>query len=189
MSDSLHLGDERIRVLANHVTMKAFVTKATDFTLSWEITVPCNENVMVHLKCMPFPHRDWKQFVGQRFVSTPSVGYLVKLDRPEPIHLEQSEPLDRHKTLDLEQSDIRFVARRGLQFDIDWRFLCSGRAGRVATTVTFTEIFIWLDEVRNKDAAKRRLAEDLDLSLFGEPEEIQNPWFDDMPQFIFKPIV
>jgi hypothetical protein len=86
----------------------------------------------------------------------------------------------------VEESDIHFVGRRGLEFDVDWKLAWSGKEGRVRTNVTFTDVTVWLDDVKVAAMAKRRLEQDLDLSLFNEPEVVPHPSAG--PRFKFTPI-
>lgn len=79
-----------------------------------------------------------------------------------------------------------FVARQGVQFDVDWKFVWSDKKGSVRAKAAFTEVTVWLDEVKDEAMAKRRLEKDLDLSLFSEPEVVLHPSAG--PRFKFKPI-
>ncbi len=183
--DILHLGEFRFPVLVDRATLHALISNATDFKLYWMINIPCEGadvaidgetyfwRPRVYLESMRFLQRNWKQLAGQHYLSTADDD-----DPPAICGLYEHD--------DLEKSDIHFVSRGGVQFDVDWKFVWSGKNGRVRTKVTFTEVTVWLDEVKDEVMASRRLEQDLDLSLFGEPEVVPDSFAG--PRFKFKPI-
>lgn len=126
----------------------------------------------MYLESLKFSCRNWKQLEGQHDLTS------AEDDDPPAIYLYEHH--------DLEKSDIHFVSRQGVLFDVDWKFVWSGQNGRVLTKVTFTEVTVWLDEVKNEVMARRRLEQDLDLSLFSEPEVVPHPHAG--PRFKFTPI-
>ena len=182
--DILHLGEFRFPVLIDKATLHALISNATNFQLYWMINIQCEGadvvidgetyfwRPRVYLESMRFRCRNWKQLEGQHYLST------AEDHDPPAIYLYEHD--------DLEKSDIHFVSRQGVQFDVDWKFVWSGQNGRVRTKVTFTEVTVWLDEVKDEAMAKRRLEQDLDLSLFSEPELIPDSFAG--PRFKFKPI-
>jgi hypothetical protein len=170
-------------VLIGAPTLHALISNATDFELYWMINIPCQGTdvvidgethhywqLKVYLESMRFSYRSWKQLEGQH--------YLSKAYDLPAIYLHEHD--------DLEKSDIHFVSRHGVQFDVDWNFVLSRQNGRVRTKVTFTEVTVWLDEVKDEVMARRRLEQDLDLSLFDEPEVVPHPVVG--PRFKFRPI-
>lgn len=181
----LQLGEARFDVRKDEATLHALISNGTDFRLFWMISIPCEqaERVMeggevdlcqprVYHESMVLPCRDWRDLSG--------VHSVLEADSNDPPGLY----LGRH--VDLDRSDIHFVARRGAQFDIDWQFAWSGLSGRVRTTVTLTHITVWLDEVKNEAAATKRLSRDLDLSSLERPEVVRHPSAG--PRFQFRPI-
>ena len=183
--DTLELGEFRFKVLKDKCTLHALISNATDYKLFWMINVPCvgsdvkfeDESVYcwqpkVYHESMMFSCRSWKQLEGKHCVAS------ADDDDPPAIYLYQH--------LDLEKSDLFFESRLGAIFNIDWHFSWSGRDGRVRTSVSFAEVTIWLDEVRDEQSAKHRLQEDLDLSEFSSPEIALHPSAG--PRFKFKPL-
>lgn len=183
--DLLHLGEFHFAVMKKKATLHALISNATDFRLYWMINIPCEAadveidgemhhfwQPKVYLESMTFLCRNWHELVGQQYLST------AEDDDPAALYL-----FEHHN---LEESDIQFVGRQGVLFDIDWRFVWSHKKGRVRTNVTFTEVTVWLAEVKDETMAKRRLENDLDLSLFSEPEVVLHPSAG--PRFKFKPI-
>lgn len=168
-----------------NVMMRKADSNATEFQLYWMINVTCEGSDVaidgetyfwrpsMYLESMRFPHRSWKQLEGQH--------YLSKADDDDPPAICG---LNEHD--DLEKSDIHFVSRHGVQFDVDWKFVWSSKNGRLRTMVTFTEVTVWLDEVKDEVIARRRLEQDLDLSSFSEPEVVPHPLTG--PRFKFRPI-
>jgi hypothetical protein len=182
--DILHVGEFRFSVLRDKASLHALISNATDFKLYWMVNVPCEGadvelggetyyfwQPKVHHESMTFSCRNWKELQGQHYHST------ADDDDPAAIYLYQHLKLDR--------SDLHFVSRHGILFDIDWKFAWSGRMGMVRTTVTFTEVTVWLDEVTDEAAAKRRLQQDLDLSDLAGPEVVLHPSAG--PRFKFRP--
>jgi hypothetical protein len=183
--DILHVGEFRFPVLKDKATLHAPVSNATDFRLYWMINVPCEGadveldgethhfwQPKVYHESMTFSCRNWKELPGQHYHSSADDG------DPPAIYLYQH--------LDLDQSDLHFISRHGVLFDIGWKFDWSGRKGRVRTTVTFTEVTIWLDEVKEEAAGRRRLEQDLDLSNLSGPEVVLHPSAG--PRFKFRPV-
>jgi hypothetical protein len=180
----LYLGDWQFAVLREKATLHGLISNATDFALCWMINIPCEAadvliggktyhlwQPKVYWESMRFPCRSWKQLEGLHC-------HLSDEDADLPgIYLIDHD--------DLVESDVHFVSRHGTVFEVDWKFACSDGSGRVATRVTFTEVSVWLDSVRDEQAARRRLQQDLDLSLFGEPEAVSHP--NTGPRFSFKP--
>jgi hypothetical protein len=183
--DALYLDEFRFSVLKDKATLHGFISNATDFRLYWMINIPCEgADVLidgethhywqpkVYLESMTFDCHNWKELVGRHFISTADDDDLPAL------YLYEHD--------DLDESDIHFIGRQGLLFDVDWKFGWSGKKGRVRTNVKFTEVTVWLDEVKDEAMAQRRLEKDLDLSLFSEPEVLLHPSAG--PRFKFKPI-
>lgn len=183
--DILHVGEVRFPVLKDKATLHALVSNATDFKLYWMVNVPCEgtdvklDGLRCHLwqpkvyhESMTFSCRSWRDLVGQHYYSAAGD------NNPPAIYLDQH--------LDLGSSDLHFVSRQGALFDIDWKFDWAGRKGRVRTTVTLTEVTIWLDAVRDTAAAKRRLEQDLDLSDLAGPDVVLHPSAG--PRFKFRPV-
>lgn len=183
--DVLHLGEFRFPVSIHKATLHALISNATDFKLYWMINIPCEGadvaidgetyfwRPRMYLESMTFPYRNWKQLAGQHYLSTADDD-----DPPAICGLYEHD--------DLEKSYIHFVSRGGVQFDVDWKFVWSGKNGRVRTKVTFTEVTVWLHEVKDEIMARQRLEQDLDLSLFSEPEVVPDSFAG--PRFKFKPI-
>jgi hypothetical protein len=183
--DVLYLAEFRFPVLKSKATLHALISNATEFRLYWMINIPCEKTDVVidgethhfwqpklYLESMTFSCRDWKELEGQHYQSTADDDDLPAL------YLYQHD--------DVEESDIHFVARHGLEFDVDWKFVWSGKEASVRTNVTFTDVTVWLDGVKDAAMAKRRLEQDLDLSLFKEPEVVRHPSAG--PRFKFTPI-
>jgi hypothetical protein len=183
--DVLYLGEFRFSVLTGKATLHALISNATDFRLFWMLNIPCEGadvvidgvthhfwQPKVYVESMTFSCRNWKELVGQHYLST------ADDDDPPALYLYEHE--------DLDESDIHFVARQGILFDIDWKFVWSDKKGRVRTKVAFTDVTVWLDDVKDEAVAKRRLEKDLDLSLFNKPEIVEHPSAG--PRFKFKPI-
>lgn len=181
----LHLGDFRFSVLKDKATLHALISNATDFRLYWMLNIPCEGadveidgethhywQPKVYIESMTFSCRNWKELEGQHYLST------AEDDDPPALYLYEHD--------DLVESDIHFAARRGVVFDVDWKFVWSEKKGRVRTNVTFTEVTVWLDDVKDEAIARRRLEKDLDLSLFSKPETVLHPSAG--PRFKFKPI-
>jgi hypothetical protein len=181
----LHLGDWRFSVATDRATLHALISNATDFKLFWMINVPCEEAEVeaegethywrpkLYLESMTFPIRDWRNLEGQTYCTT------ADDDDPAAIYIQ-----DAHQ--DMEESEICFTSRRGALFGIDWNFSWSAYTGMVQTEVRLTEITVWLEGVTDQSKAKRRLGQDLDLSLLSEPEIVSYP--DCYPQFKFRPL-
>ena len=47
--------------------------------------------------------------------------------------------------------------------ELGWKFVWSGKQGRVRTRVNFTEVTVWLDEVKDEAVARRRLEKRVDV--------------------------
>jgi hypothetical protein len=182
--DVVYLGEFRFPVLKGKPTLHALMSNATDFRLYWMLNIPCEGadvvidgethhwQPRVYLESMTYSCRNWRELVGQHYLST------ARDNDPPAIYLNEHESLDK--------SDIHFVARQGVLYDIDWKFVWSDKKGRVRTNVTFTDVTVWLDEVKDEAMAMRRLEKDLDLSLFSKPEIVLHPSAG--PRFKFKPI-
>lgn len=183
--DFLYVGEYRFPVLKDKATLHALISNATDFQLFWMINVPCEGSDVelngeifhfpkpkVYHESMTFSCRAWTHLTGKHFAST--------------IHDDDPPALYLYEHLDLDQSDLHFVARDGLAFDTDWSFDWAGREGRVRTKVRFTDVTVWLNDVRDEAAAKRRLEQDLDLAHFDAPEVVSHPSAG--PRFVFKPL-
>jgi hypothetical protein len=183
--DVICLGEYRWLVLKNKATLHALISNATDYRLYWMINIPCEGTDVeingethhywqprLYLESMTFPCRNWQELVGQHYLSR------VGDDDLPALYLYEHE--------DVDESDIHFIARQGLLFDVDWKFVWADKEGWVRTTVNFTDVTVWLNEVKNEAMAIRRLEKDLDLSLFSEPEVVLHPSAG--PRFKFKPI-
>lgn len=183
--DVLHLGEFRFPVLKDKATLHALISNATDFRLYWMLNILCEGadveidgethhywQPKIYVESMTFSCRNWKELEGQHYLST------AEDDDPPALYLYEHD--------DLEESDIHFAARQGVVFDVDWKFVWSEKKGRVRTNVTFTEVTVWLDEVKDEAMARRRLEKDLDLSIFSKPETVLHPSAG--PRFKYKPI-
>jgi hypothetical protein len=126
----------------------------------------------VYVESMTFSCRDWRELVGKHYRSTAAA------DDPPGLYLYDHEDLDR--------SDIHFVGRQGTRFDVDWKFVWSAKKGRVRTDVRFTDVTVWLADVKDEAAARGRLEKDLDLSRFRKPVVVPHPSAG--PRFRFRPI-
>jgi len=184
--DILHLGKFRFPVKKDEATIHGYISNATDYELVWNIRIECEgDDVVVdgetshweptvYLQGMQFPFRDWRKLVGQKVRRT-SKGKV----EPATLYIYEHD--------DMETSEIHFVSRKGIWFGVDWKFVWEEYAGRVQTTVKFTEITIWLADVDTKAKARERLERDLDLDFFNEAKR-RRPYPHHGPQFKFVPI-
>jgi hypothetical protein len=208
---TLCLGDFRFPVIPDKGKLYAMISNATDQLLYWGMDLCC-ERATIELnghryewkpnlgwECMRLAVRDWRNLEGVRYCPAEKSIWsaLASMLRGAPsrrdvrpcIYLETHEPID--------ESDLTFVSRDGLQFRIDWKFLYKDQAGyfgadqmefagNVRSTIRFTSVGLWLKEVDTREKAKARLALDLDVSLFKEPVEgnKDHPY----PSYTFTPL-
>jgi hypothetical protein len=187
--DILYLGTFRFPVKRAAATIRGYLSNATDYELIFNLKIQCKSadvvigrrrdrwQPMIYQQRIKFPFRDWRKIVGQKVCRTSN-------DTVEPGTMYVFE----HD--DMETSEIRFTSRKGTWFGVDWKFVwvdfTRRLKGRVRTKVKFTDVTIWLEEIDTRAKAKRRLRQELDLSLFSEPAR-RKPYSDHGPQFKFRP--